>query len=269
MQLLNRHPVKQSLLAAIALAALSSSTAFAHLSPNNLGSFDGTPGANGSALGSVTSNFGWIDGTDADWSDTHKLKPFSFSLTEAADVLLSFEGKAAGGGRAGLNPGFSLYLGLPHPITSDLSADHDYSVGSELIRSTDCAATAGCSSTEGSFRALTSFRITNDADPQALDAINFTYIGHAYDGSQNYGIGIIPGGDGLLDNKVQKSFHLEAGTYSAFVGGSNYASQSAAVRSYGVSGSLTVVPLPAPFALLLSGLGFMGIFSRQRTATIG
>jgi len=256
-----RRFFKKTLHLAILLAAMSSTTAMAHLFPVDLGTFDSTPGATGTALSSTTGNFGWIDGTDANWADTHKLAPFSFTLTAAADVLLSFEGKVAAGGRAGLNPGFSLYLGLPH-IAPD-GPDHDYSVGSELIRTTD----SGGAVTEGSFRALTSWRITNDADPEALDASNFTYIGHAYDGSQDYGFGNIPGGDGLLDNKVSKTFYLEAGTYTAFVGGSNYASQSN-TASRGIGGSITVVPLPAPFALLLSGLGFLGIFGRRRTTGI-
>lgn len=258
MRTLNSIPFKQALTATVLLAGLTSGTAKAHLTPISFGTFDGSP-ASATALGSAIGNFGWIDGSDADWSDSHKVALFSFTLTRAADVLLSFEGKAAAGGRTGLNPGFSVYQGYPHAITDDLTADHDYSEGSILIRNTD----SGGAYTEGSFRALTSWRITNDADSLAQDATNFNYIGHAYDGSQNYGTGIIPGGDGLLDNKVARQFQLAAGTYSVFVGGSNYASQTN-FATRGIGAAITVVPLPAPFLLFLSGLSVLRLFNIKR-----
>jgi hypothetical protein len=252
------NSLKEAIKIALLATGVSSAPAIAHISALDLGTFDGTLGANGSALSSVTGNYGWIDGTDADWADTHKLAAFSFTLTNTTSVNLSFEGKVAGGGRAGLIPGFSLYLGLPHD--SAISPDHDYSAGSELIRTTD----SGGALTEGAFKALSDWRITNDADPQALDASNFTYIGHAYDGTQNYGTGTISDGDNLQDNKVSKTFQLDAGTYTAFVGGSNYASQTNSAGR-GVGASITVVPLPAPFALLISGLSFLVVFTRQNS----
>ncbi|MFI3197427.1 MAG: hypothetical protein QX196_03800 [Methylococcaceae bacterium] len=264
MQPLNRNSLKQGVNAAILLTTLSTSTAFAHIQAYQWGSFDGTPGATATGLGSTPGNYGWIDGTDADWADSHKVSgAFSFTLTSAASVLLSFEGKVAGGGRAGLNPGFSLYRGSAHDI-SDGGADHDYSTGSILIRNLD----SNGALTEGSFRSLTSWRITNDGDEEGQDASVFTYVGHAYDGSQNYGTGIIPGGDGFLDNKVSKAFHLDPGTYTAFVGGSAYATQTSNTLR-GISGSITVVPIPAPFALLLSGLGFIGLFGRKQKSNLG
>ncbi|NJA04928.1 hypothetical protein HC024_04100 [Methylococcaceae bacterium WWC4] len=256
--------LKKALQSALLLGGLSSMPAMAHLYPINLGNFDGTVGASASAVSSVTGSYGWIDGTDADWSDTHKLAPFSFTLTSAADVKLTFQAAVAGGGRGGLNPGFSLYLGHPHD-TSLGFADHDFSVGSELIRSTDCAATPGCTNTEGSFRALTSWRITTDSDPQAVNPSTFEYIGHAYDGSQDYGVGVISGWDGVLDNSVSKIFRLGPGTYTAFVGGSLYANQTSTSANAlrGVSAGITVVPLPAPLALMASGIVFLRLAGRK------
>ncbi|TXI30592.1 MAG: PEP-CTERM sorting domain-containing protein [Nitrosomonas oligotropha] len=259
--------MKHSLRYALFLAGLStglvSAPAMAHIHPINFGTFDGTAGPTSSALASVPGNFGWIDGTDADWGDTHKLSVYQFTLTGAADVQLSFEQAVALGGRNGLNPGFSLYSGLVHDPASPGGPDHDFSAGSIFIRDTD----SGGAVTEGAFRALHDWRITNESDPAIVPPSVLTYIGHAYDGSQDYGTGVIPGGDGLLDHKVSQTFHLAAGDYTVFAGGSDFVSQFAAVKSLGVSGTLSVisaVPEPETYAMLLAGLGLIGALTRQR-----
>ena len=120
----------------------------------------------------------------------------------------------------------------------------------------------GAGLTEGSFRTLTNWSITNDDnDPASV----FTYIGSAYDGSVDYGTGVIPGGDGLSDHQVAKVFHLTAGDYSIFVGGTDYASQSVRpLPSYGVEGMVSVVPEPETYAMLLAGLGLLGTSTMRR-----
>lgn len=156
------------------------------------------------------------------------------------------------GGRNGLTPGFSLYSGLVYDPASPDRPDHDFSAGSILIRNTD----SGGAFTEGVFSALHDWRITNESDPVIVPPSVFAYIGHAYDGSQDYGTGVIPGGDGLLDHKVIQSFYLVAGDYTVFVGGSDYASQFVAPKSLGISGTLSVVsavPEPESYAMLLAG----------------
>lgn len=242
---------------------LASAPAIAHMFPLNFGTFDGTIGATSSALASVSGNFGWIDGTDADWGDTHKLAVYQFTLTGVADIQLSFEQAVALGGRNGLTPGFSLYEGFVHDPASPGGPDHDFSAGSIFIRDTD----SGGAITEGAFRALHDWRITNESDPSVVPPSVLTYVGHAYDGNQDYGTGIIPGGDGLLDHVVTQNFHLAAGDYTVFVGGSDYASQFAAVKSMGINGSISVVsavPEPETYAMLLMGLGLMGVVSHRR-----
>jgi hypothetical protein len=79
---------------------------WAHIVPVNFGSFDGSVAATnngtGTGINSGTSgNYGWIDGADGDWADSHKVGYYRFSLTgQAADVTLTFRGKsnAFGGG---------------------------------------------------------------------------------------------------------------------------------------------------------------------------
>lgn len=212
-----KHSLRYALFLAGLSAGLVSAPAMAHIHPINFGTFDGTAGATSSALASVPGNFGWIDGTDADWSDTHKLSVYQFTLIGTADIQLSFEQAVAAGGRNGLTPGFSLFSGLVHDPASSGGPDHDFSAGSILIRNTD----SGGAFTEGAFRALHDWRITNESDLAVVPPSVLTYVGHAYDGSQDYGTGVIPGGDGLLDHKVTQSFHLLAGDYTVFVGGSD------------------------------------------------
>ncbi|MBL0010255.1 MAG: PEP-CTERM sorting domain-containing protein [Nitrosomonas sp.] len=66
---------------------------------------------------------------------------------------------------------------------------------------------------------------------------------------------------------VTQNFHLTAGDYTVFVGGSDYASQSVAAKLLGISGTLSVVsavPEPETYAMLLAGLGLMSVMARRR-----
>lgn len=255
--------IKNVLTVSIVGTGIASAPAMAHFFPKILGTFDGTSGATATLTASVRGNYGWIDGTDADWGDTHRLVAYQFTLTNDAEIQLSFQQAVAFGGRNGLTPGFSLLRGHVHDPASTGGPDHDFSDSSITLRNID----SGGAFTEGSFRALTDWRITNEAPLDEVSPSFFTYIGHAYDGVQDYGTGVIPGGDNLLDNMVTQSFHLTAGDYTAFVGGSNYANQLAALREYGVSGTITVisaVPEPETYAMLLAGLGLVGAMIRWR-----
>jgi len=195
---------------------------------------------------SVTSNFGWADGTDEDFGDSHKVRAFRFSLAAPAFVTITFAGSTNGGTKDGtIKPGFSIYKGLAHlaPITAAPgSPDHDTSAISQAY-----LATLGGVAKEGCFRALNTWRMGGDNQPGPtfdFDAPNglstFTFVGYAVDGDSSL-FGSAPGvtGDGNANGTVTKSIFLAAGDYSIFVGGANYAGQSPTpdATSYGLTGT--------------------------------
>jgi hypothetical protein len=241
--------------------------AVAHISysDRNFGIYDlATGGSNTISNQFVTGNYGWIDGTDSDQGNSHNVLPFRFTLTSAANITLSFWEDSAMTTNYkgveeqsifGLTPGFTLYKGLAHLPPDTL--DHDGAQGSLSLRP---------EGSEGSFVALGDWSITSDDDPSALDPSYFSYIGHAYDGSVDYSLGLIPGGDGVADNFVSKMFQLDSGDYSVFVGGSNYWDQLEDNPNLGARYGLNAffgitqqIPEPGTLTLLLTGLGLLGI----------
>jgi hypothetical protein len=254
--------IKNTLKYALLLAGMASLPAMAHIGygGRDFGTFTGTSAASSAITNQAVAGLhGWIDGTDADWGDSHRLRAYRFHLDNEADVKISFQEQAFGTASAGILPGFSVYKGLAH--LAPFAADHDFAAGSVAIRDT----VGGVGLTEGSFRALTNWSITNDNnDPASV----FTYVGHAYDGSVNYGTGVIPGGDGLADHFVSHVFHLTAGDYSIFVGGTDYFSSTPPFPSLGVTGIVSVVPEPETYAMLLAGLGLLGASTMRRRSRV-
>lgn len=260
--------LKNTLAFALFLAGMTALQAMAHIGygGRDFGSFTGAFAQSQTITNqSFTGRHGWIDGTDADWGDSHRLRAYRFHLDNEADVTISFEDLAyttstGASVLGGINAGFTLYSGLAH--TAPFAADHDGAAGSVAIRD----AIAGAGNTEGSFRALTNWGITNDNnDPASV----FTYVGHAYDGSVDYGSGVIAGGDGVADNFVSQTFHLAAGDYTIFVGGTDYSDQVAPWTAYGVEGMVSVVPEPEIYAMLLAGLGLVGFAAQRRRNASG
>ena len=257
-------PQPSTLALASVLLACGLSGAQAHVSYTNrdFGTFSGYE-ATVTKLGAVAGNYGWADGTDADFGDSHKVRAFRFTLANTATVTLSVTGVVNGTAILGLNPAYSIYEGLAHlaPLPVGVtSADYDYS-----LLSADYLASLGGVAKEGAFRALDTWRMGGDGQTGPVFDYNglstFNYAGHAADGtSANYGAasGIV--GDGLLDGTVTGTFTLPAGNYSVFIGGTQLGTQGTDT-SYGISASMTVVPEPATGAvLLLAG----GIFLRRR-----
>jgi hypothetical protein len=196
----------------------------------------------------VTSNFGWADGTDDDFGDSHKLRYYRFNLAAPAYVTITFAGSTNGGTRNGsINPGFSVFQGLAHlaPITNPPgSADYDSSAITQAYLTS-----LGGVPKEGAFRALSDWRVGGDNqtgpvfDFDAADGLStFVFKGYAADGDASL-FGPVPGvtGDGNADGTVTKSFYLPAGDFSVFVGGVNYAGQlpTPDATSYGLVGTIS------------------------------
>lgn len=237
---------------ASAALLLMSGTASAHISygVRNFGTV--VPGAAPITIGdqTVTSNYGWADGTDADHADSHKLRYYRFNVATPGYFTITFSGSTNSGTATprdgSIKPAFSLYRGLAHvaPITnSPGSADYDTSA-----ITTAYSATLGYA-TEGSFHALKTWRIGGDNqtgpvfDFEAADGLStFTYVTHIADGDSSL-FGTAPGvvGDGNADGTVTKSIYLTAGDYTIAVGGSNYAGQDPTPDAtvYGLVGTVS------------------------------
>jgi hypothetical protein len=219
----------------------------------------------------VSSSFGWADGTDADWGNSHRLRAFRFTLTTTASVMITVQRNSLGTGPVDtFLPAISVYSGLAQ--ISPEAAAHDSATLSEDSRPVG---------TEGSFRALNDWSIGNTptyntpGDPTsgirfAARLANFTYVGHAADGtSSNFGLAPGINGDGNADGSVTTTMHgLTPGDYSLFVGGANYAAQTAepgpTYPNYGVNVSVQAVPEPSTWALLACGGLVLGAALRRK-----
>lgn len=243
--------MRHSLLAAAVIAALPVA-AQAHISYANrdFGVFDNAGGSVTIANQTVPGNYGWADGLDDDYGDSHLLRAFRFTLTDTATITFTAAANAGAtpASVGGLLPGFSIYSGLAH--LSPLQPDHDGATATVAY----LASLPGVPK-EGAFRSMADWQLTNDSgDPFSV----FTYLGSAFDAD--------------LDGIASGTFTLGPGDYSVFVGGVNYVAQIGALinPAYGLSATLSVaaapVPEPETWAMLLAGLGLVGFGVRRRAA---
>jgi hypothetical protein len=258
---------------AYTVLAIAGTQAFAHVgySGRDFGTLmynsDGSGQTVTIATQTISSGFGWADSTDADWGDSHRGRFFRFTLSGTGDVQITAQRNDLMGA---FLPAFSLYSGLGQLAPEQ--GGHDsatFSINNRPV------------GTEGSLRALGNWSIGNDptyntvGDPTsgilyAPRLAYFTYIGNAADGtSTNFGnaAGIV--GDGTADGFVTATFSgLEAGDYSLFVGGANYALQATegptTFPTYGANVTVGLVPEPSTGFLLLGGAALLGLLRRRR-----
>src|SRR5688500_18922076 len=85
--------MKKILHYALFVAGMASLPAMAHVGYGGraIGTSDNTSAAATPPDQGVTGNYGWMHGTDADYGDSHKLRPYRFTLLEPTDVTLEFE----------------------------------------------------------------------------------------------------------------------------------------------------------------------------------
>ena len=226
----------------------------------------------------ISSNYGWADGTDADFGDSHKLLPFRFTLLNSGLVTLEIQGTSFKSGvlniAAMANPGFSIFKGIAH--LPPLAEDHDTSG----ISSNYMDDTYGAGNWEGCFNALGDWKMGIDDGSQYSDLSSFIYAGNAADGtSANYGTGatVIPRangttqtndlirGDGLADGSVTGIFALDAGDYTILVGGATYGGTS--TSSFGFNTTLSVALIPEPSTYALFGIGALIMLGAYRKRT--
>lgn len=212
----------------------------------------------------VTSNFGWVAGTDPAYGDAHHIRAFRFTLAEAGLATINVTADSARGTALGIPivPAFSLYSGL----LSTGSADYD-TAGITLAW---LQTLGNPQPRNGALNSLGNWKIGNDASvPDGLGAYNFaelsslTYLGNAADGtSVNFGSTSGIQGDGFADGSVQQSFWLAAGDYTVIIGGAEITGSNA--LTFGINTSLTVIPEPS--GILLLGISGLGLALRRRRA---
>jgi hypothetical protein len=251
----------------LAFSALTSYTASAHIryTGRDFGSFSGltTESVNINNQ-TVRSNFGWVDGTDDDFGDSHNTRYFRFTLEAPALVTVAVNVLPGSNGTTALFwPGFSVYSGLARLAGN---ADHD---GSDITLA--YLESLPGPPKEGAFDALSSWKVGPDAEEgQTLtfaDLTTFTFQGYAVDGtSAEYGPGPLSG-DGIADGSVSKTFQLGKGDYSLFVGGARFAASNVTppdAASYPIGVTVTAEPVPEPSTALLALAGALLITASRR-----
>ncbi|MEI8108384.1 MAG: PEP-CTERM sorting domain-containing protein [Verrucomicrobiota bacterium] len=248
--------------ATFALAGVQSASAHIGYTNRNFGILEPGVVAKSVTIGAqtVTSDFGWADGTDGDFGDSHKTRAFRFTLANPGSVMVTVSGAAGGTRGAALLPAFSIYFGLAH--IAPAVADHDFSDISQ-----DYLLSLGGVAKEGCFVALGDWKVGNEtsvAPFEYAELSSFAYLANAADGNAtNYGSASGIHGDGVADGTVSGTFYLSAaGDYSMFVGGALYGGTDV-LGTYGITTTIGVVPEPG--SILLIGLAGFGVMVRRRS----
>jgi hypothetical protein len=209
--------------------------------------FSITPYFKSISISNIATDSGWAAGTSPELGDAHHIRAFRFTLAEAGLATLR-----AQSGTSGFFPGFSLYSGL-----LNLTGGSPYDGAALTVDYLENV--LGQDTSEG-YRALNSLGkviMFNDAGNKS----EIDHVGNAADGtSANFGNAAGIWGDGMLDGVVERSFWLEAGDYTVFLGGANIHGTESA--NQGASLSLSVIPEPS--GVMLIGLSVACFVFRRR-----
>ena len=246
---------KRIAIAGFPVVALSSS-AFAHLSYSNrnFGSFTGLEPQSFTITGqTVPNNWGWADGTDADFAHSHEIRFFRFNLQITTSVTITVAAVDA----LALLPAFSIYSGLAHMPAQGL--DYETPVVFSYL------ATLPGPAKEGAFMATGNWTLGNDNNISVSEFSAFTYVGNAADGTAaNYGTAPGVNGDGNADGTVTGTFVLGPGDYTVGVGGANYFSQGVDAVADGVTLTVLAVPVPEPTTGVLAATSMLAVGMMRR-----
>lgn len=240
----------------------------------------------------ISSSFGWADGTDASWGDSHRNTYFRFFIAAdgadtvtvsvaRADRVVDPAGAVAGSqtGAAGVFlPAFSLYRIGTGTMPGSTHDGATASIAYLQSRFGTASDGLGGSGKEGSFAALEDWQIYNDTGVLNVSGFgDFRHVGHIADGtSDNFGLASGISGDGVADGQVARTFAgLAAGEYFIVVGGANYAAQNTETATFGAGGNafptygvaVTVTAIPEPSAsVALAGVatGLAALRRRRR-----
>jgi hypothetical protein len=195
--------------------------------------------------------------------DNHKSRAFRMHLDDTLSVSFAVSAKANATGTSigGLLPGFSVYKGLAAvaPFTApQSSADHDFSKATQSWRGSWAQANVGMAygygATQGNWNALGDFYVGGEGEPvNNLGVLSyFDYIDSAYDADMN--------------GTASLSLTLGPGDYTIFVGGNDITNKGTlnAANRYGMSFTVTAVPEPETWAMLLAGVSVVALRARRR-----
>ena len=203
------------------------------------------------SISNIGTDSGWAAGTRPEFGDAHHIRAFRFSLAEAGWATIRAEAVSSA-----FLPGFTLYSGLlnltgasPPYDGSPATIAYLNSIGQD---------------TSVSARALNSLgyvEIYSDAGAGEAAKSTLYYFGNAADGTtDNFGNAAGIYGDGSADGIVQREFRLEAGDYTVFLGGANINGTNTGTQS----ASLSLMVIPEPSGLLLTGCSLLGFAMRRR-----
>jgi hypothetical protein len=238
-------------------------------------------------FGQATGNYGWADGADSDWGDSHRVRFTKFEITNAGGALVDINVFAASEitnpttGAVStvlgdLNPGFTLYKGtgplhsganpwMIHNLVPQSSFDWPTSGGANLAPHADDLGK------EGLFNALGDVTMSTNAGVVGTQE----YLTHM--GTLNSRVLVAPNNSSVsLTNYL-----LGPGWYSVVIGGTDTFAQAYhqnddpnvnwaalnGVRGFHVD--LTVQPVPVPAAVWFMGSALIGLIGiRKRNAAV-